>query len=59
MCVDEFRNFCLTSSFVDSIANRRGFSFSRLNTKRLGLVDDFRTFRLERPGPELLAFLAA
>jgi hypothetical protein len=25
----------------------------------LGLVDDFRTFRIEQPGPEFFAFLAA
>jgi hypothetical protein len=25
----------------------------------LGLVDDYRTFRMERPGPEFFEFLAA
>ena len=25
----------------------------------LGLVDDYRTFRIERPGPEFFEFLAA
>ena len=39
-------------------ANRRDFSFSQLMAKRLGLVDNFGTFRIEQPGPEFLKFLA-
>ncbi len=40
-------------------ANRRAVGFSQLKTKRLGLVDDFRTFRVERPATEFFDFLAA
>ncbi|MCA9419851.1 MAG: recombinase family protein [Nitrospira sp.] len=37
-----------------------GFSWgSQKREKWLGLQDDFRTFRVERPGPEFFAFLAA
>jgi len=40
-------------------ANRRDFSFSQLKKKRPGLQDDFRTFRIERPGEEFFVYLAA
>jgi hypothetical protein len=39
--------------------NRRDVGFRQLKTKWLGLQDDFRTFRVERPGPEFFDFLAA
>jgi hypothetical protein len=36
--------------------NRRDVGFSRLKAKRLGLVDDFRTFRVEKPTQEFFGF---
>jgi hypothetical protein len=40
-------------------ANRRDVGFSQLKAKRLGLVDDFRTFRIEKPYPEFFEYVAA
>jgi hypothetical protein len=40
-------------------ANRKDVGFSRLKAKRLGLVDDFRTFRVEKPDPGLFEYVAA
>ena len=34
------------------------FLENSLPVLRLGLVDDFRTFRIEQPGPEFFEFLA-
>jgi hypothetical protein len=40
-------------------ANRRDFSFSQLKAKGLGLVDDFRTFRIEKPDLGFFEYVVA
>jgi hypothetical protein len=39
--------------------NQTDVGISQLKAKSLGLQDDFRTFRVERPGSEFFDFLAA
>ncbi len=39
--------------------NRRDVGFSRIKAKRLGLVDDFRTFRIEKPDLGFVEYVVA
>jgi hypothetical protein len=43
---------------IDSGRIEEIFAVASQLQKWLGLVDDFRTFRIKQPGPEFFAFLA-
>jgi len=57
--VDEFRNYCLISPVIDSKKIKEILAVVSQLPKRLGLVGDFRTFRIEKADPEFMKFLAA